>query len=63
MYVCSGCADFGYKLVKHFEVNRDLIGLAGQGAPLRDNKGKPAMLKEAIDRYGIDPDKANPHYA
>ena len=58
-----GRSDFRYKLREHFEVNRHFIVLSALRALVRDKKFKPAKLKEAIVRYGIDPGKPNPHYA
>ncbi|NYT23404.1 pyruvate dehydrogenase (acetyl-transferring), homodimeric type [Alcaligenaceae bacterium] len=58
-----GRSDFRYKLREHFEVDRHFVvlaalrGLADEGAiPL-------AKVAEAIKKYGINPDKANPQYA
>ena len=56
-----GRSDFRYKLREHFEVNRHFIVLSALRALVRDKKFKPAKLKEAIARYGIDPGKPNRH--
>ncbi|MFZ9405811.1 MAG: pyruvate dehydrogenase (acetyl-transferring), homodimeric type [Burkholderiaceae bacterium] len=58
-----GRSDFRYKLREHFEVNRHFIVLAALRALVRDKKLKPGKLTEAMTRYGIDPNKPNPHYA
>ena len=58
-----GRSDFRYKLREHFEVDRRFVvvaalrGLAAEGAiPM-------SKVAEAIKKYGINPDKANPQYA
>ena len=58
-----GRSDFRYKLREHFEVNRHFVVLAALRALADEGKVKPKVLAEAIRKYGIDPEKSNPHYA
>jgi len=58
-----GRSDFRYRLREHFEVNRHFVVLAALRSLVDDKKLKPAVLADAIRRYGIDPEKSNPHYA
>jgi pyruvate dehydrogenase E1 component len=58
-----GRSDFRYKLRVHFEVNRHFVVLAALRALADEGKLKPKVLGEAIRKYGIDPEKSNPHYA
>jgi pyruvate dehydrogenase E1 component len=58
-----GRSDFRYKLREHFEVNRHFVVLAALRALADEGKLKPKVLGEAIRKYGIDPEKSNPHYA
>ncbi len=58
-----GRSDFRYKLREHFEVDRHFVVLAALRS-LADEGAIPASkAAEAIKKYGINPDKANPHYA
>jgi pyruvate dehydrogenase E1 component len=58
-----GRSDFRYRLREHFEVNRHFIVLAALRALVREGHLKSSCLGEAIERYRIDPNKANPHTA
>jgi pyruvate dehydrogenase E1 component len=58
-----GRSDFRYKLREHFEVNRHFVVLAALRALADEGKVKPKVLAEAIRKYGIDPEKSNPHHA
>jgi pyruvate dehydrogenase E1 component len=58
-----GRSDFRYRLREHFEVNRHFVVLAALRALADDGKIKPELLADAIRKYGIDPEKSNPHYA
>ena len=58
-----GRSDFRYKLREHFEVDRKCVVLSALRALADDKAVKPKVLAEAIKKYGIDPDKNNPHYA
>jgi pyruvate dehydrogenase E1 component len=58
-----GRSDFRSKLREHFEVNRHFVVVAALKS-LADEGAIPAKkVAEAIKKYGIDPDKSNPHYA
>ncbi|HBI84505.1 MAG TPA: pyruvate dehydrogenase (acetyl-transferring), homodimeric type, partial [Alcaligenaceae bacterium] len=58
-----GRSDFRSKLREHFEVDRHFVVLATLRA-LADEGSIPATkVAEAIKKYGIDPNKANPQYA
>jgi pyruvate dehydrogenase E1 component len=58
-----GRSDFRSKLRSHFEVDRHFVVLAALRALVDDKTLEPKVLADAIKRYGIDPDKSNPHYA
>ncbi len=58
-----GRSDFRYKLREHFEVNRHFVVLAALRALADEGKLKTEVLAEAILKYGIDPEKSNPHHA
>ena len=55
-----GRSDTRAKLREHFEVNRDYVTLAALHALETDGKMDPKQVANAIQRYGIDPDKPNP---
>jgi pyruvate dehydrogenase E1 component len=58
-----GRSDFRARLREHFEVDRRFVVLAALRS-LADEGAIPVKkVAEAIKKYGIDPDKANPHYA
>ena len=58
-----GRSDFRYRLREHFEVDRTFVVLSALRALVDEKAAKPQALADAIKRYGIDPDKTNPHYA
>ena len=58
-----GRSDFRAKLREHFEVDRHFVVLAALRALADDGKVHVAKVAEAIKKYGINPDKANPQYA
>ena len=58
-----GRSDFRYKLRSHFEVDRHFIVLSALKSLVAAKKIKPRSLSDAIAKYGVDPDKSNPHYA
>jgi len=58
-----GRSDFRAKLREHFEVDRKFVVLAALRTLADEKAVKPKVLAEAIKKYGIDPDKNNPHYA
>jgi pyruvate dehydrogenase E1 component len=58
-----GRSDFRARLRSHFEVDRYFVVLSAMRSLAVEGWLKPALLADAIARYGIDPDKPNPHYA
>jgi pyruvate dehydrogenase E1 component len=58
-----GRSDFRYKLREHFEVDRHFVVLAALRALADDGSLPVAKVAEAIEKYGIDVNKANPHHA
>ena len=57
-----GRSDFRSRLREHFEINRHYIVLASLKALSEDGSVPLAKVAQAIDRYGIAVDKANPLY-
>ncbi|TAM82420.1 MAG: pyruvate dehydrogenase (acetyl-transferring), homodimeric type [Candidimonas sp.] len=58
-----GRSDFRSKLREHFEVDRHFVVLAALTALADEGAIPRAKVAEAIKKYDIDPDKANPHHA
>jgi len=58
-----GRSDFRSKLREHFEVNRHFVVVATLKALADEGKLPVAKVAEAIKKYGINPEKANPQYA
>jgi len=58
-----GRSDFRFKLREHFEVDRHFVVVATLKALCDEGKVSAKKVAEAIKQYGIDPSKANPHYA
>ncbi|TCT00630.1 pyruvate dehydrogenase (acetyl-transferring), homodimeric type [Paralcaligenes ureilyticus] len=58
-----GRSDFRSKLREHFEINRHFVVLAALRGLVEDGQLPVAKVVEAIKKYGIDPNKANPHHA
>jgi pyruvate dehydrogenase E1 component len=58
-----GRSDFRYKLREHFEVDRHFVVLAALRGLADEGQIPVAKLSEAIKKYGINPEKANPHHA
>ena len=58
-----GRSDFRSKLREHFEVNRHYIVVAALKALADEGTLPAAKVAEAIKKYGIVADKANPLYA
>lgn len=58
-----GRSDFRYKLREHFEVDRHFVVLAALRGLADEGKLPVAKVAEAIKKYGINPEKANPHHA
>jgi pyruvate dehydrogenase E1 component len=58
-----GRSDFRYKLREHFEVNRHFVVLAALRSLADEGVIPLSKVSEAIKKYGINVDKANPQYA
>ncbi|MNQ74974.1 Pyruvate dehydrogenase E1 component [compost metagenome] len=58
-----GRSDFRAKLREHFEVDRHFVVVAALRALADEGKVPMAKVAEAIKKYGINPNKANPQYA
>jgi pyruvate dehydrogenase E1 component len=58
-----GRSDTRAKLREHFEVNRCFVTIAALKALAEQGEIKPAVVAEAIAKYGINPDKPNPAIA
>jgi pyruvate dehydrogenase E1 component len=58
-----GRSDFRSKLREHFEVDRHFVVVAALRALADEGKVPVAKVVEAIKKYGINPNKANPQYA
>src|SRR5690606_38024963 len=58
-----GRSDFRAKLRQHFEVDRYFVTLAALTALADDGAIERKRLAEAIRKYDIAPEKANPHHA
>ncbi|MDX1541882.1 MAG: pyruvate dehydrogenase (acetyl-transferring), homodimeric type, partial [Geminicoccaceae bacterium] len=55
-----GRSDYRKKLRHFFEVDRHWVTLAALESLAKDGTLKPAVVADAIRKYGIDPDKPNP---
>ena len=58
-----GRSDFRYKLREHFEVDRHFVVLSALKALADEGTVEKTLLAQAIKKYGINVDKANPQYA
>jgi pyruvate dehydrogenase E1 component len=58
-----GRSDFRARLREHFEVDRRFIVLAALRALADEGSVPMKKVADAIKKYGINPDKANPHTA
>ncbi|MFA5488464.1 MAG: pyruvate dehydrogenase (acetyl-transferring), homodimeric type [Candidimonas sp.] len=58
-----GRSDFRYKLREHFEVDRRFVVLAALRSLADEGQLPMKKVAEAIKKYGINPEKANPHHA
>ncbi len=58
-----GRSDFRYKLREHFEVDRHFVVLAALRSLADEGSIEMSKVAEAIEKYGINPNKANPHHA
>jgi pyruvate dehydrogenase E1 component len=55
-----GRSDYRVKLRKFFEVNRYYVAVAALKALADDGEIKPEVVDEAIKKYGLDPERADP---
>ena len=55
-----GRSDFRWRLRQHFEIDRHYIVVAALKALAEDGKVDAAKVAQAIDRYGLNPEKINP---
>ena len=55
-----GRSDSRQKLRQFFEVNRHWVVVAALKALADQGECKPALVAQAIKKYGLDPDKPNP---
>ena len=44
----------------HFEVDRHYVAVAALKALADDGAVPPALVRQAIEKYGIDPDRPDP---
>jgi len=58
-----GRSDFRAKLREHFEVDRHFVVLAALRSLADEGKIPVGSVARAIEKYGINPAKANPHHA
>ncbi|GAB2904566.1 pyruvate dehydrogenase (acetyl-transferring), homodimeric type [Paralcaligenes sp. KSB-10] len=58
-----GRSDFRNKLREHFEIDRHFVVLAALRALADEGTVPLKKVSEAIKKYGIDVNKANPHHA
>ncbi|OXR49418.1 pyruvate dehydrogenase (acetyl-transferring), homodimeric type [Pusillimonas sp. T2] len=58
-----GRSDFRAKLREHFEVDRRFVTVAALRSLADDGLIPLEKVAEAVKKYGINPDKANPQYA
>jgi pyruvate dehydrogenase E1 component len=55
-----GRSDFRVKLRRFFEVNRHYVVVAALSALASDGEVKPAVVAQAIAKYGLDADRPDP---
>src|SRR3546814_1558158 len=58
-----GRSDFRSKLREHFEIDRRFVVVTALRALADEGKLPLAKVSEAIKKYGINTNKANPHHA
>jgi len=58
-----GRSDFRYRLREHFEIDRHFVVLAALRALADEGAVPVSKVADAIKKYGINPNKANPHHA
>ncbi len=59
----SGRSDYRRTLRYFFEVDRHFVTIAALKALADENKIPSIKVAEAIGKYGIDPEKANPAHS
>jgi pyruvate dehydrogenase E1 component len=55
-----GRSDSRAKLREFFEVDRRYVAVAALYSLMKDGKVKPEVVSQAIQKYGINPDRMNP---
>src|SRR5690606_31557979 len=58
-----GRSDFRYRLREHFEIDRHFVVLAALRSLADEGAIPVSKVADAIKKYGINPNKANPHHA
>jgi len=64
-YVALGTDGFGRSdlratLRQHFEVDRHFVAIAALSALAEDGELPPAIVRQAIEKYGVDPERTSP---
>jgi pyruvate dehydrogenase E1 component len=55
-----GRSDLRATLRQHFEVDRHFVAIAALSALAADGEISPAVVRQAIEKYGVDPERTNP---
>jgi pyruvate dehydrogenase E1 component len=55
-----GRSDLRASLRQHFEVDRHFVAIAALSALAADGEIQPAVVRQAIEKYGIDPERKSP---
>jgi len=55
-----GRSDLRASLRGHFEVDRHFVAIAALSALAEDGELPPAVVRQAIEKYGVDPERKNP---
>jgi pyruvate dehydrogenase E1 component len=58
-----GRSDYRRNLRRHFEVDRHFIAVAALRRLADEGTVAPDVVAQAIERYGIDPDRTDPVHA
>jgi pyruvate dehydrogenase E1 component len=58
-----GRSDFRRNLRHHFEVDRHFVAVAALKALADENRLPSIKVAEAIEKYGINPDRPNPTHS
>jgi pyruvate dehydrogenase E1 component len=58
-----GRSDTRAKLREHFEVDRHFVAIAALKALADENRLPATKVREAMQKYGIDPERRNPVHA